>query len=207
MINIQLPFWLNATENSRLIGAAQTWWVRVEGWMLWPIQQFDALHCSLSILSLLAWQRDIKRFNNEPETLFRLRVKYALINAQEAGSKAGFASIFKRLDIELLLQRERWNAINWDVIQLLFPEAELSGKEDIFNFIVRQYGRTCRRYEFVTVDNVPPILLETAEFNLDQATHVVSIAEVALNDVISGMAIAPFDFNLNQATDVVELTL
>lgn len=206
MIDIKLPFWLNANETNALINAAKTWWARVEEWLQWPIRQFDALTCTTDVLSLLAWQRDISRFENEPTNLFRKRVAFALINAQQAGQRAGFKAIFARLNISLLEQHERFDNVNWDVIQLLFKDGDLSGKEDLFNFLVRQYGRTCRRYEFAVVDETPPILIMCNEFNVDFNTTKLSIAELQLNDVFN-VQISNADFNLNQATDKVALTL
>ena len=81
MDKLKLPFWLEGVELSKLRDAAQSWWAKVETWMNWPLLQLDAETCHLTVLDLLAWQRDIQRFQGEPETLYRKRVKYAFINA------------------------------------------------------------------------------------------------------------------------------
>ena len=89
MRKLKLPFWLGAGELAKLCAAAQAWWETVQGWLHWPLHQMDPEHCHLTILDLLAWQRDITRFSTEPEPLYRLRVKYAFIKSVDAGSTAG----------------------------------------------------------------------------------------------------------------------
>lgn len=154
MIKLKLPFWLLATETKKLLNAAQIWWQRVEDWLRWPLGQFDALTCTLPMLNMLAWQRDITRFTAEPETLYRLRVKHALINAQDAGSKAGFVAIFQRLGIGYVEINERTDAINWDVVLLHLSDAQFADNNDLLFRIITKYGRTCRRYQIVVLTPV-----------------------------------------------------
>ena len=151
MIEIKLPFWLSATETKKLITAAEVWWLRVEGWMLWPLSQLDALTCTVFMLDLLAWQRDITRFVDEPLSLYRLRVKYALINAQDAGSKAGFIAIFERLGIGYVEIEERSDPVEWDVVLLRLSDSQLAENTDLLMNIIHKYGRTCRRYQLQVI--------------------------------------------------------
>ena len=74
MIRLKLPFWLDGTQLTKLTAAAQSWWERIEGWLRWPLLQMDPDTCHLTVLDLLAWQRDITRFKDEPEALYRLRL-------------------------------------------------------------------------------------------------------------------------------------
>ena len=155
MINIKLPFWLSATENEKLMVAAQVWWQRVEGWLQWPLDQMDPLTCELAILYLLAWQRDIERFTNEDEALYRLRVKYALINAQDAGSKAGFIAIFERLGIGYVEIEERTDPVDWDIVLLLLSDSQVANNSALIDQIIAKYGRTCRRYQLTVITPIP----------------------------------------------------
>ena len=150
MIKLELPFWLDGAEATKLKATAQAWWESVEGWLRWPLLQMDAETCHLTILDLLAWQRDITRFRGESEALFRLRVKYAFVNAVDAGSVAGFQRIFLRLGIGTLRIAERQPDRDWDIVQLHLSDQQLSDNPALLDMIIHQYGRTCRRYEFVT---------------------------------------------------------
>ncbi|WP_296592629.1 phage tail protein [Methylophaga sp.] len=151
MIDIKLPFWLSADEFQKLITASKAWWNRAEGWMRWPLGQLDPLTCTKGILDLLAWQRDIERFPGEPMDLYRKRVKFALINAQDAGSKAGFIRIFERLGIGYLEIEERVDPVEWDVVLLNLSDSQLAENTDLLLYIVEKYGRTCRRYQLTVI--------------------------------------------------------
>lgn len=173
MIEIKLPFWLQGSEFEKLVSAASTWWGRVETWVSWPLTQLDALTCSVDILDLLAWQRDIERFPDEPLSLYRLRVKYALINAQDAGSKAGFIAIFDRLGIGYLEIDERTDPVDWDVVSLKLSDAQLAANPDLLLHIIEKYGRTCRRYEFAVITAITITIdakVTGHSWNLDVAT-------------------------------------
>ncbi|MCZ7024177.1 phage tail protein, partial [Salmonella enterica] len=87
--------------------AAQSWWEKVEGWLQWPLMQMNADTCHITVLDLLAWQRDISRFKDEPESLYRLRVKFAFINSVDAGSTVGLKRILQRLGVGYVEINER----------------------------------------------------------------------------------------------------
>ena len=174
MIKLKLPFWLEGTELSKLTQAAQAWWETVTDWLRWPYSQIDPDTCHMSILDLWAWQRDVTRFQGEPEALFRLRVKYAFINSVDAGSTAGMKRIFERLGVGYVEIEERQPDRDWDVIQLKFSNTQLSLNPELLRVLIQQYGRTCRRYDFVTIT---PMALQIAvvDFNDDQQTLVASL--------------------------------
>lgn len=153
---IALPSWMNKGEPASLLRAARTFWLKVWGWINWPLNQFDPLTCSESLLGLIAYQRDITRFNGEPITLYRKRVAYAFINARDAGSVAGFIAIFKRLGIGYVELLERQPDIDWDVISVKVTDSQVSENPELLTLIIRQYGRTCRRYRFevITANNI-----------------------------------------------------
>ncbi|MEB0090078.1 phage tail protein [Pseudomonas sp. CCI4.2] len=174
MLKLDLPFWLSAGELAKLKAAAQVWWETVEGWLQWPLQQLDAEHCHLTILQLLAWQRDISRFRGEPESLFRIRVKFAFINSIDAGSTAGLMRILNRLGVGYVEIDERLPERDWDVVLLKLSDSQLSENPELLRVIVRQYGRTCRRYDFVTITPVT-LLIGVAEFNDDQQTLIATL--------------------------------
>ena len=171
---LELPFWLSGPELTKLKAAAQAWWEKVAGWLQWPLQQMDAEKCHLSILDLLAWQRDISRFRGEPETLYRLRVAYAFINSVDAGSTAGLKRILYRLGVGYVEIEERLPERDWDVVLLRFSDAQLSLNPELLRVLIQQYGRTCRRYDFVTFTPMA-LSLAVIDFNDDQQTLVATL--------------------------------
>lgn len=152
VININLPFWLGGNALNKLRLAAQGFWNKIQSYVEWQIQQFDALTCHELILNLLAWERDVKRLDSEPEDVFRIRVKYAYSNAKDAGSKAGFERIFSRLNIQIVDIQERQDQTEWDVITILVTDSQLQENGTLLTNIINQYGRTCRRYELTNYD-------------------------------------------------------
>jgi len=169
VLKLKLPFWLEGVELSKLRDAAQAWWTRVQSWMNWPLLQLDAETCHLTVLDLLAWQRDIQRFQGEPESLYRKRVKYAFINAVDAGSTSGTVRIFQRLGVGYVEIEERFDNENWDVVRLYLTDSQLSANPVLLRVLMQQYGRTCRRYEFATITPVT-LGMRVAHFHDDQQT-------------------------------------
>lgn len=195
MIKIDLPFWLDGDEITKLKASAQAWWESVEGWMRWPLLQMDAETCHLAVLDLLAWQRDITRFRGEPETLYRLRVKFAFINAVDAGSVAGFQRIFQRLGIGTVRISERQPDRDWDIVQLHLSDQQLSDFPQLLDLVVNQYGRTCRRYELVG-STVLQLVIGVHEVNSDQMTITAKFDDTQT----IGLALASAEFNNDHMT-------
>ncbi|ECH9956558.1 hypothetical protein FRN05_05515 [Salmonella enterica subsp. enterica] len=173
-MNIKLPCWMNKGEPQKLAAACKRFWLWLDAWLRWPLQQFDALTCNETILFLLAWQRDVTRLSAEPLDLFRRRVNYAFINAQDAGSTAGFARIFERLEIGFVGINERVDGIDWDVILLDLTDRQISEHGDLLREIVRQYGRTCRRYRFQSLTSTP-INIQAGSVHNDYVCHAASL--------------------------------
>ncbi|WP_455917370.1 phage tail protein [Pseudomonas cerasi] len=174
MIKLNLPFWLDGPQLAKLKAAAQSWWEKVEGWLQWPLLQMDADTCHITVLDLLAWQRDISRFKDEPESLYRLRVKFAFINAVDAGSTAGLKRILQRLGVGYVEINERLPDRDWDVVLLRLSDSQLSQNPELMRVLIQQYGRTCRRYDFVTITPVS-LRIVAVDFNDDQQTLVASL--------------------------------
>lgn len=174
MIKLELPFWLNAGELVKLKAAAQAWWQRVEGWLQWPLRHMDPEHCHLTLLDLLAWQRDISRFRGEPQSLYRIRVKFAFINSVDAGSTAGLMRILQRLGVGYVEIEERLPDRDWDVVLLKLSDLQISDNPELLRVIVQQYGRTCRRYDFVTITPMS-LLVAMVDFNDDQQTLIATL--------------------------------
>ena len=174
MIKLNLPFWLDGPQLTKLKAASQAWWEKVEGWLQWPLLQMDADTCHLTVLDLLAWQRDISRFKDEPESLYRLRVKFAFINAVDAGSTAGLKRILQRLGVGYVEIDERMPDRDWDVVLLRLSDSQLSQNPELMRVLIQQYGRTCRRYDFVTITPVS-LRIVAVDFNDDQQPLVASL--------------------------------
>jgi hypothetical protein len=158
MIDIKLPFWLDGVEIGKLRDAAASFWQTIETTLAWPLTQFDPLTCSEGILALLAWQRDIERFKDEPMDIYRKRVAFAYVNAEDAGSKAGFIRIFERLGIGYLEIYERVDPVDWDVVLLRLSESQLSENTELLMRIIEKYGRTCRRYQLEIINPIPLVI-------------------------------------------------
>lgn len=188
MLKLKLPFWLEGVELSKLRDAAQSWWTKVEQWVNWPLLQLDAETCHLSVLDLLAWQRDIQRFQGEPEGLYRKRVKYAFVNAVDAGSSAGTVRIFQRLGVGYVEIEERFDSENWDVVRLYLTDGQLSANPVLLRVLMQQYGRTCRRYEFATITPVS-LGMRIAHFHDDQETLCATWDKSARLVVINELAV------------------
>jgi phage tail P2-like protein len=164
MLNIELPQWLNRGKAKQLAQLLQAWWEKVETWLSEPLTQIDPDTCTLGVLDLLAWGRNVKRFTTEPEYLYRLRVKHAFINAKDAGSVAGIQRIFDRLGVGYVEVLERQAGKDWDVIILQLSDAQLSQNQDLLKRLLEKYGRTCRRYEFNIITPVA-LGISAHEFN------------------------------------------
>ncbi|PWE46182.1 phage tail protein [Pseudomonas prosekii] len=174
MIKLGLPFWLDGPQLAKLKAASQSWWEKVEGWLQWPLLQMDAETCHLTVLDLLAWQRDISRFKDEPESLYRLRVKFAFVNAVDAGSTAGLKRILQRLGVGYVEIDERMPDRDWDVVLLRLSDSQLSQNPELLRVLIQQYGRTCRRYDFVTITPVS-LRIVAVDFNDDQQTLIARL--------------------------------
>ncbi|EKO3565620.1 phage tail protein [Vibrio metschnikovii] len=149
------PWWQDGQTTSEqkiepyfLSSGVFTFMQKVKTWLLFPLQQFDALTCSEKLLNYMAWDRNIQRFPNEPLELFRKRVKYAAINAKDAGSVAGFKRIFERLGVGIVAFKEREAHQPWDVCSIELTDGEISKNSRLVQTLINQYGRTCRRYRF-----------------------------------------------------------
>lgn len=155
LAGLRLPSWMDRGEPAKLLRACVKFWSQVYDWITWPLRQFDPLTCAEPLLNLIAWERDITRFNGEPLSLYRKRVNYAFINAQQAGEIAGFIAIFERLGIGYVELLERQDGIDWDVIIVRVTDSQIADNSDLLLEIIRKYGRTCRRYRFEVIAALP----------------------------------------------------
>ncbi|GAA0463065.1 hypothetical protein MT389_00310 [Aeromonas salmonicida] len=160
-------------EPAFLAHGIMAFWQSIRRWLLTPLAEQDPLTCTPALLELIAWERDITRFKGEPLDLFRKRVKFAFINARAAGGTAGFVDIFGRFDITLRAQMERIDGMEWDIILLLLDEHSDQLTERLAHELVKQYRRTCRRYD-VGVTAFTDQQLGCAEFSASYQTITAS---------------------------------
>ncbi len=151
---INLKFWESGSLLSLVASIADAAYDLLENRLTLLPGKIDPELADLKLVELLGWSRDIERFSGEPEALFRKRVKYALANAKDAGSRAGFSKIWERLDLGEISQRERVDGSDWDVIKLQVEETVFALNEQLLSRLISQYGRTCRRYEFESKINL-----------------------------------------------------
>ncbi len=166
-----IPWWQDGKTTSEQLkepyflskGVAQ-FFTLLKSYLLFPLEQADALTCNESLLNIMAWDKDIKRVNSEPLSLFRKRVKYALINAKDSGTVAGFKAIFERLGIAIVTFKEREDPAQWDVCTIEMTDSDISQNSALVQTLIEQYGRTCRRYIFqVTFSS--PLYIASIEFS------------------------------------------
>lgn len=149
---VTLRFWQDEGEMHRLAGVIDRFYNAFQERFRLVLGSIDARTCSGEMLDLLAFQRDVDRLHGEPDAMFRLRVYHAAANASDAGSKAGFARIWKRLELGDIVQTERFDPVDWDVILLRIDEAEFARMADNFlDVLIQTYGRTCRRYRVESI--------------------------------------------------------
>ncbi|NRD73267.1 phage tail protein [Shewanella sp. VB17] len=168
MDGVTLPSTPEPQEPAMLSAGMQSFWQRVRGWFIWPLAQKDPLTCSLEMLNLLAWERNISRVKDEPEWLYRKRVNFAFINARDAGSSQGFINIMSRLGVPVLAIDERKSGLDWDVISIELDDARVLNAA-LLGSIIQDYGRTCRRYEYVS-NKAASVQLAVSECNNDYQT-------------------------------------
>lgn len=176
---VSLPFWMSGPELVKLARAAQQWFSLLMGWAIWPVRQMDPDTCTETVLNLIAWQRDIRRFEGEPLALYRKRVKYAYANARDAGSVAGFKRIFQRLGVGYVEIEERMAGRDWDVISLSLSDSQLAENQDLLQVLIQHYGRTCRRYEWTIITPLP-LSIRIEEFNNDSQTLCASVPPLTI---------------------------
>jgi hypothetical protein len=144
----ELPFWLSGFGS--FIKFAKAWFSYIQSILEWPLNQFDVDNAELFFVDLLAWERGVERFSNEPEWLYRRRVKFAFQNAKDAGSVQGFVNIWLRMELGNLSIEERLPDQDWDLVRLIVSESLISERQDLLDILVEKYGRTCRRYSWLT---------------------------------------------------------
>ena len=175
---ITLPSWLSVGDIDKLKAAAEQFWAEVGAWAEFPLQQQDGYLAEQPILGLLAWERGIKRLPGEDIVLFRLRIKHAVENAEDAGSTEGFERIFKRLGFNYVETLERQDGTDWDVITIRLNINELTNNLPLIGTLIQSYGRTCRRYVVST-------LLVSAE----QRSHILCGTCAATISIVESYAV------------------
>ncbi|KJF83556.1 phage tail protein [Photobacterium angustum] len=145
---LTLPFWMGRGELAKLALALHGYWLRVQEVMQLPLAHLDPMTAPIEFVDLIAWQRDIQRLAKEPEDIYRIRVKYAFEFARNGGDVDGFRKVFEKLGLSWINLFERQDIENWDVITIETSDSDLSQKTWLMEQLIRQYGRTCRRYRF-----------------------------------------------------------
>lgn len=181
---LRLPSWMDRGEPAKLLRACITFWSLVYDWMTWPLKQFDPLTCAEPLLNLIAFERDIQRFNGEPLSLFRKRVGFAFINAQEAGEVEGFINIFARLGIGYVELLERQPEIDWDIIIVRVTDSQIASNSDLLLEIIRKYGRTCRRYQFEVITAVG-LVIRVGSFEGEYVCYTASLGDITTQSSVT----------------------
>ena len=171
---LSLVFWLNAGNLKQYATFLNTWYETVKGWLTFPASQFDIDTAHIDLVNLYAWQRDVERFNSEPEWLYRSRVKYAYQNARDAGTVAGFKRIWERMGLGTLEIQERIAGREWDIVALKITDGIISDNPELLDIIIEKYGRTCRRYEWTSELSVK-VNIRCATQGNTHSNHIASL--------------------------------
>lgn len=153
--DIKLSYWMGTGELAKIARALHSYWGHVKAAFEMPLQQHDPLTAPIALVNILAWQRDVERLGQEPEALFRIRVAHAYGFARDAGSVAGWEEMFDKLGYPHIAQDERLANVDWDVISLKIRDGDLTNVPKLLDTVVRQYGRTCRRYQYTSYVEMP----------------------------------------------------
>ncbi|MEI8607949.1 phage tail protein [Enterovibrio sp. Hal110] len=148
MPEIHFKYWMGRGELAKCARALRHYWGHVEAALTLPLEKHDPLTAPIALVRLQAWGCGIDPLEREDEQIFRLRVAYAFEFARHGGETAGFKTMFARLGIDWVDIHEREDAEQWDVITIETRDADLASKNWLMNAMIRQYGRTCRRYQF-----------------------------------------------------------
>ncbi|NIB44768.1 phage tail protein [Pseudomaricurvus alkylphenolicus] len=173
-LNITLPVWLQADNVQKIKAAAGKWWEQLAIWAQWATTHRDIDTCDAKVLELIGWERRVDRLPSEDEALYRLRVKHALDNYKDAGTKEGLKLIFGRLGFEGIEVWDRVPNRDWDVVQVAVSDEQLATQPDLLAELARNYGRTCRRFEFSVSDKMT-IDVVCADFNGDDHNVLASL--------------------------------
>jgi hypothetical protein len=181
MLKLELPFWMQRGELHKLNLAAQSFWTQVEQWLSIPLSKFDLMTCDLILVDHIAWQRKIKRLDNEIEPIYRRRVNHAFVNAQDAGMNQGMYAIFERLGIPIFDIKERQPDKDWDIVTIEMSDDILSNHKILINLLVQTYGATCRRYEY-SVTTTLSQSVAVGEMNWNHQTLVATFPLITALD-------------------------
>lgn len=174
MINITLPVWLQKGSVVALKNAAQQWWADLLSYTAWPAKQKDVEQCHDVALAPLGWERNLVRYSEESIEQYRARVRHAFTNAVDAGSTAGFKRIIARLGVGVVDIKERMPGEDWDVVAVVVTNEQEQEFGQLMRVIIRDYGRTCRRYRLHT-DYVAPVSVQSADIS-----HNVMVLEASI---------------------------
>lgn len=187
---IKIPFWMNGPHVRTLAGASRVWFGRLAEWAAFPLRQADPMTCSERMLDLIAWQRGVTRAAGEAGRLYRLRVAHAYANARDSGQIAGWKRIFRRLELGAVELEERKEGRDWDVIGILIDDGSFPNFQNVMEVIVNDYGRTCRRYHFLS--RIPQtVTMRLVPFDAHHVTICARSDETL--QAASGSGIALFD--------------
>ncbi|EGR9012093.1 hemolysin [Vibrio parahaemolyticus] len=152
---INLRYWMGRGELAKFARAMRNYWEHVRAAFEMPLQQHDPLTAPMALVNILAWQREVERLGQEPEALFRIRVAHAYGFARDAGTIAGWEDMFAKLGYPHITQDERLANVDWDVISLKIRDGDLTNVPKLLDTVIRQYGRTCRRYQYTSYVEMP----------------------------------------------------
>lgn len=195
--DLKLPVWMSGKNTQALKRVAIAWWQQVEMWLKTPLDLGNALDAPIAIVDLLAYQRNVNRYRNEPEWLYRLRTHFAFLNAKDAGTGAGMKRIFERLEMPVFGIDERIEGYDWDMLRLRAGVDTYTKHRTALDIVLTEYRRTCRRW---IID------VESDEIRSDELLTNAGVAVIDLGDDDIRIPLQATQYSLAAGYSEIDLT-
>jgi len=140
----KLPSWLRGTEAAKLARAARAFFQRWEDWVNEAKALVDFAAAPADALDLHGWGLLLERLPDEPDALWRERVRHAVENHQLGGVRKGLDAALTFYGVTGAAVIERDPLFGDDTIRI---EMDANAFDPlILEKVIRERGRACRRY-------------------------------------------------------------
>lgn len=143
---ITFKHWMGQRELAKFSRAITAYWRQVQSAIELPLRRLNPLTAPIEQVKMIAWERDINSLEKESENIFRLRVANAFSFARDSGDVKGFTNMLATIGVNFAVLHERQAGLDFDIITLETGSGDLADNTYLIHSLIRQYGRTCRRY-------------------------------------------------------------
>lgn len=149
----KLPSWLRGTEAAKLARACRAFFQRWEDWVNEAKALVDFSTAPADALDLHAWGLVLERLPEEPDALWRDRVRHAVENHQLGGVRKGLDAALTFYGITGATVIERDPIFGDDTIRIEMDPNAFDPL--ILEKVIQQRGRACRRYVVGNIATAP----------------------------------------------------